>query len=116
VELNGLEEQRLTPLAWLAQIVSGRRVDERIAAAHWAPVLYHDAASRRPGPQVAFVSVPENETAPRTLVTLRPLDPRADMRFRMVTRVGSRRLDGTPVPLRNLETPAAPVYLYQFAA
>jgi hypothetical protein len=79
-------------------------------------VLYHDAAARARGPQVAFVSVPEDDAAPRTLVTLRPLDPRGDMRFRMVTRVGSRRIDGTPVPLRNLETPAAPVYLYQFAA
>jgi hypothetical protein len=60
------------------------------------------------------VSVLEDDAAPRTLVTLRPLDPRANTRFRMVTRAGSRRLDGTPVPLRNLETTAAPVYLYQF--
>jgi hypothetical protein len=37
------------------------------------------------------------------------------MRFRMATRAGSRRLDGTPVPLRNVDTAAAPVYLYQFA-
>ncbi|HSD53563.1 MAG TPA: glycosyltransferase [Burkholderiales bacterium] len=116
VELNDLDEQHPTPLGWLAQAVAGRRAETRIAAVHWAPVLYHDAASRARGPQVAFVSVPENEAAPRTLVTLRPLDPRADMRFRMVTRVGSRRLDGKPVPLRNLDTPAAPVYLYQFAA
>lgn len=116
VELNGLDEQRPTPLGWLAQRLAGRRAEPRIVAAHWAPVLYHDATSHARGPQVAFVSVPEDEAGPRTLVTLRPLDPRADMRFRMVTRVGSRRLDGRPVPLRNLETPAAPVYLYQFAA
>jgi cellulose synthase (UDP-forming) len=122
VELNGLDEQRLTPLAWLGRLVAGRRADERIAAAHWAPVLYHDAGSRpgtwpprAAGPQVGFVSVPESARIPPTLVTLRPLDPRADLRFRMVTRVGSRRLAGTPVPLRNLETPLAPVYLYQFA-
>ena len=116
VELNGFEEQRSTPLEWLALVATGRRAGARIAAAHWAPVLYHDATSRAPGPHVAFVSVPEDEAAPRTLVTLRPLDPRAATRFRMVTRVGSRRLDGTPVPLRNIDTPAAPVYLYQFAA
>jgi cellulose synthase (UDP-forming) len=123
VELNGLDQQRLTPLAWLGQLVAREPAEERIGAAHWAPVLYHDAASRpggvparTPGPQVGFVSVPESAGAPRTLVTLRPLDPRADLRIRMVTRAGSRRLDGTPVPLRNLETPAAPVYLYQFAA
>jgi cellulose synthase (UDP-forming) len=116
VELNGFEEQRSTPLTWFARRFTGGRAAERIAAAHWAPVLYHDTTSRAPGPHVAFVSVPEDEAMPRTLVTLRPLDPRADTRFRMVTRVGSRRLDGTPVPLRNVETPAAPVYLYQFAA
>jgi cellulose synthase (UDP-forming) len=123
MELNGLDRQRPTPLAWLAQRVARERAEERIAAAHWAPVLYHDAGPRHgaapvraPGPQVGFVSVPESAGAPRTLVTLRPLDPHADMRFRMVTRVGSRRLDGTPVPLRNLETPAAPVYVYQLAA
>jgi hypothetical protein len=116
VELNGFDEQRPTPLAWLAQLFAGQRAEERIVAAHWAPVLYHDAAARVPGPHVAFVSVPENDAAPRTLVTLRPLDPRADIRFRMVTRAGSRRLNGTPVPLRNLETPTAPVYLYQFTA
>lgn len=122
VELNGLGEQRLPPLAWCARLVAGKAPAERIAAAHWAPVLYHDAgtrpgaaAPRAAGPQVGFVSVPENAGIPPTLVTLRPLDPRADLRFRMVTRVGSRRLAGTPVPLRNVETPAAPVYLYQFA-
>ncbi len=49
--------------------------------------------------------------APRTLVTLQPLDPRANMRFRMGTRAGSRRLDGTPVPLRSFEPTSAPVYL-----
>jgi cellulose synthase (UDP-forming) len=116
VELNGLDERRPTPLERIAQLFGGRRADSRIAAAHWAPVLYHDAAARARGPQVAFVSVPEDDAAPRTLVTLRPLDPGADMRFRMVTRIGSRRIDGTPVPLRNLETPAAPVYLYRLAA
>jgi hypothetical protein len=116
VELNGLDERRPTPLERLAQLVAGRRAESRIATAHWAPVLYHDAAARTRGPQVAFVSVPEDDAAPRTLVTLRPLDPGADMRFRMVTRIGSRRIDGTPVPLRNLETPAAPVYLYRLAA
>jgi hypothetical protein len=78
-------------------------------------VLYHDAAAHPPGPHVGFVSVPESNAAPRTLVTLRPLDPRAGVRFRMVTRVGSRRLDGVPVPLRDVDTSAAPVYLYQFA-
>jgi cellulose synthase (UDP-forming) len=115
VELNGFDERRVTPLAWLAQRASGKPAAERIAAAHWAPVLYHDTTSRAPGPHVAFVSVPESDALPRTLVTLRPLDPRARMRFRMATRAGSRRLDGTPVPLRNVDTAAAPVYLYQFA-
>ena len=115
VELNELDEQRPTPLAWLAQRLGGRRIADRIAAAHWAPVLYHDAAARTPGPHVAFVSVPESDAVPRTLVTLRPLDARADVRFRMVTRAGSRRLDGVPVPLRDLDTSAAPIYLYQFA-
>jgi cellulose synthase (UDP-forming) len=116
VELNGFDERRLTPLAWLARRVRGERAAGGIAAVHWAPVLYHDTTSRVPGPHVAFVSVPESDAAPRTLVTLRPLDPHARTRFRVVTRAGSRPLDGTPVPLRNVDTPAAPVYLYQFAA
>jgi cellulose synthase (UDP-forming) len=114
VELNGLDEQRQTPLAWLAQLVARKGAEARIMAAHWAPVLYHDAAAHIPGPHIAFVSVLENDVAPRTLVTLQPLDPRANTRFRMVTRAGSRRLDGTPVPLRSFETTSAPVYLYQF--
>jgi cellulose synthase (UDP-forming) len=116
VELNELDERRPTPLVWLTERLTGRRTTERIAAVHWAPVLYHDAAARAPGPHVAFVSVPESDAVPRTLVTLRPLDARAGMRFRMVTRAGSRRLDGMPVPLRNVDTSAAPVYLYQLAA
>ncbi|MFO1360915.1 MAG: glycosyltransferase [Burkholderiales bacterium] len=116
VELNELDERGPTPLAWLAAALGGRRAGGRIAAVHWAPVLYHDPAARVPGPHVAFVSVPESDAVPRTLVTLRPLDARAEVRLRMVTRAGSRRLDGLPVPLRNVDTSAAPVYLYQLAA
>jgi hypothetical protein len=34
----------------------------------------------------------------------------------MVTRTGSQPLPGTPVPFTNIQTPAAPVYLYRIAA
>jgi hypothetical protein len=60
--------------------------------------------------------VPASDGAPRTLATLQPLDPKAELRFRMVTRTGSQPLIGTPVPFKHIQTPAAPVYLYQFAA
>jgi hypothetical protein len=53
---------------------------------------------------------------PRTLATLRPLDPNVEMRFRLVTRTGSQPLPGTPIPLKHVQTPAAPVYLYRIAA
>jgi hypothetical protein len=38
------------------------------------------------------------------------------MQFRMATRAGSRGIDGTSVPLRHLEIPAAQAYLYRRAA
>ena len=49
-------------------------------------------------------------------MTLLPLDPTAQFRFRMVTRTGSYPLPGQPVPIKNIATPAAPIYVYQFAA
>jgi cellulose synthase (UDP-forming) len=115
-QLNGLGEQARTPLERLAQIFTGGPRPAALDAAHWAPVLYHDAHQSITAPEVGFVSVPGSDGAPRTLATLRPLDPKAELRFRMVTRTGSQVLAGTPVPFKNIQSPAAPVYLYQFAA
>jgi hypothetical protein len=78
-----------------------------------AEELEHDSITV---PQVGFVSVPGSDRKPRTLATLRPLDPKVEMRFRMVTRTGSQPLPGTPVLFKHIQTPAAPVYLYQMAA
>ena len=115
-QLNGLGEQARTPLERVAQVFSGRPRHPAPGATHWATVLYHDARHSVIAPEVGFVSVPGSDGAPRTLATLRPLDPNAELRFRMVTRTGSQVLPGTPVPLRNIQTPAAPIHLYQFAA
>jgi cellulose synthase (UDP-forming) len=112
-QLNGLAEQARTPLERLAQIFTGRPRPAGLDAAHWAPVLYHDAHHSVIAPEVGFVSVPGGDGAPRTLATLRPLDPKAELRFRMVTRTRSQALPGTPVPFKHIQTPAAPVYLYQ---
>ena len=114
-QLNGLREQARTPLERLAQIFTRRPRPTGLDAAHWAPVLYHEAHQSITAPRVGFVSVPGSDGGPRTLATLRPLDPKAELRFRMVTRTGSQVLAGTPVPFKNIQTPAAPVYLYQFA-
>jgi len=117
-QLNGLDERGPTPLERLGQRFGRRPAEaERIEpAAHWAPVLYHEAGPAPEAPQVGLVSVPEAEGEPRTLVTLLPLDLSAQLRFRMVTRTGSYPLPGQPVPLKNIPTPAAPIYVYQFAA
>ena len=113
-QLNGLGERTRAPLEWLAQAFARAPRQRTAAPAHWAPVLYHDAGRRVSTPEIGFVSVPRNAGDPRTLATLRPLDPQAATRFRMVTRTGSQALSGTPVPFRDVQTPAAPVYLYQF--
>ena len=115
-QLNGLGEQARTPLERLAQIFTGRPRRSPLDAMRWAPVLYHDTRHSVIAPEVGFVSVPGSDGAPRTLATLRPLDPNAELRFRMVTRTGSQVLPGTPVPLRNIQTPAAPIHLYRFSA
>jgi cellulose synthase (UDP-forming) len=115
-QLNGLGEQARTPLERLAQIFATRPRQPAVEADHWAPVLYHDAHHSGPAPQVGFVSITGRDGEPRTLATLRPLDPKAAMRFRMVTRTGSQPLPGKPVPFKHVQTPAAPVYLYQLAA
>ena len=115
-QLNGLGEQARTPLERLAQLFTGRPRGSALDAAHWAPVLYHDAHQSIAAPHVGFVSVPGSDAEPRTLATLRPLDPQVEMRFRMVTRTGSQPLPGTPVPYKHIQTPAAPVYLYRIAA
>jgi cellulose synthase (UDP-forming) len=116
-QLNGLAERGRTLLERLATLV-GRPAPAAATepAAHWAPVLYHAAAPSAEPPRVGLVSVPGTEGEPRTLVTLLPLDPTAQFRFRMVTRTGSFPLPGQPVPVKNIATPAAPVYVYQFAA
>lgn len=114
-QLNGLGEQARTPLERLAQLFTGQPRRTQPGAKHWAPVLYHDAHHSVTAPEVGFVSVPGRDDEPRTLATLRPLDPKVEMRFRMVTRTGSQVLAGTPVPFKHIQTPAAPVYLYQFA-
>ena len=115
-QLNGLDERAHTPLERLAQLFARRPHGAAADAAHWAPVLYHDPSHGVAAPQVGFVSVPGSDGAPRTLATLEPLDPKAELRFRMVTRTGSQPLAGTPVPFKHIQTPAAPVYLYQFPA
>ncbi|HTO49610.1 MAG TPA: glycosyltransferase [Burkholderiales bacterium] len=114
--LNGLGEQARTPLERLRQIFTGRPQRAALDAARWAPVLYHEARHSVTAPEVGFVSVPAGDGEPRTLATLRPLDPAVELRFRMVTRTGSQALPGTPVLFKHVQTPAAPVYLYQFAA
>jgi cellulose synthase (UDP-forming) len=114
-QLNGLGEQARTPLERIGRLFGGRPQRAALKPAHWAPVLYHGAHDAR-APQVGFVSVPGRNDEPRTLATLRPLDPEVEMRFRVITRTGSRPLAGTPVPFKHIETPAAPVYLYRFAA
>jgi len=115
-QLNGLDERARTPLERLAQLFARGPRGAAPDAARWAPVLYHDAHHGAAAPQVGFVSVPGSGDAPRTLATLAPLDPNAELRFRMVTRTGSQPLAGTPVPFKHVQTPAAPVYLYRFAA
>jgi cellulose synthase (UDP-forming) len=116
-QLNGLGERGRTPIERLGGAFGRRPSEERIEpAVHWAPVLYHEAGPATETPQVGLVSVPEAEGGPRTLVTLLPLDPTAEFRFRMVTPTGSYPLPGQPVPVRNIPTPAAPIYVYQFAA
>jgi cellulose synthase (UDP-forming) len=117
-QLNGLADRGRTPLERLAAMLTRRpRVPETEIepAAHWAPVLYHEAGPSTETPRVGLVSVPDAEGEPRTLVTLLPLDPAAQHRFRMVTRTGSYPLPGQPVPVKNIATPAAPIYVYQFA-
>jgi cellulose synthase (UDP-forming) len=113
-QLNGLAEQAATPLERLAEAFARRPRTNVLEPAHWAPVLYHDPRRGARAPEVGFVSVPAGGSGARTLATLRPLDPESAVRFRMVTRSGSRALAGTPVPLRHVQTPAAPVYLYRF--
>jgi cellulose synthase (UDP-forming) len=116
-QLNGLADRGRTLLERLAAAVRRRPAATDIEpAAHWAPVLYHEARPGTVPPQVGLVSVPGAEGEPRTLVTLLPLDPTAQFRFRMVTRTGSYPLPGQPVPVRNIATPAAPIYVYQIAA
>ena len=116
-QLNGLADRGPTLLERLAALVRRRsRATEIEPAAHWAPVLYHEAGPSSETPQVGLVSVPGAQGEPRTLVTLLPLDPSAQFRFRMVTRTGSYPLPGQPVPVKNIATPAAPIYVYQFAA
>jgi hypothetical protein len=116
-QLNGLDERSRTPLERLARALRPRSRMERLEPpAHWAPVLYHAAGPSLEAPEVGLVSVPDAASEPRTLVTLRPLDPSAPFRFRMVTRTGSYPLPGQPVPIKNIATPAAPLYVYQFAA
>ncbi len=116
-QLNGLDDRGRTLLERLGAIFRRRpRAAEIEPAAHWAPVLYHEAGPSNETPQVGLVSVPEAEGEPRTLVTLFPLDLTAQFRFRMVTRTGSYPLPGQPVPVKNIATPAAPIYVYQFAA
>jgi cellulose synthase (UDP-forming) len=115
-QLNGLGERGRTLLERLAALVGRRSPAAPEPAAHWAPVLYHEARPSTEPPRVGLVSVPGAEGEPRTLVTLLPLDPAAQFRFRMVTRTGSFPLPGQPVPVKNIATPAAPIYIYQFAA
>jgi cellulose synthase (UDP-forming) len=112
-QLNGLGERTRTPLERLAQAFTGGLPRHTAVPAHWAPVLYHDVRREVGAPEVGFVSVPRRAGDPRTLATLQPLDPRAAMRFRMITRTGSHALAGTPVPFTHVQTPAAPVYLYR---
>jgi cellulose synthase (UDP-forming) len=111
-QINGLGERARTPLEWLG---GGRRHVPDVPL-RWAPVLYHDTASRSATPEVGLVSVPASANDARTLATLRPLDPDAGLRLRVVTRTGSQALPGKPVPLRQLPTQGSPVYLYQLAA
>ncbi len=116
-QLNGLGDRGRTVLERLAERAGRAPPASAIEpAAHWAPVLYHEARPGTEPPQVGLVSVPGTEGEPRTLVTLLPLDPAAQFRFRMVTRTGSYPLPGQPVPVKNIPTPAAPIYVYQFAA
>jgi hypothetical protein len=116
-QLNGLAERGRTPLERLRALRVRRPHSTAIEpVAHWAPVLYHETGPSAETPRVGLVSVPEAEGEPRTLVTLLPLDPTAQFRFRMVTRTGSYPLPGQPVPVKNIATPAAPIYVYQFAA
>ena len=65
VELNGFEEQRRPRSTWLAQTLHRRAAAGGAhRAAHWAPVLYHDATSRAPGPHVG-VRLGAGQTRPR---------------------------------------------------
>jgi len=114
-QLNGLAEQAATPLEWLARVFGGGPRTRILEPAQWAPVLYHDPGRAASAPEVGFVSVPGAAGGARTLATWRPLDPQSEVRFRMVTRTGSQALAGKPVPLKHVQTPAAPVYLYRFA-
>jgi len=116
-QLNGLEERGRPPLERLARALRpGARVERHDPPAHWAPVLYHVVGPSLEAPEVGLVTVPDAAGEPRTLVTLRALDPSAPFRFRMVTRTGSYPLPGRPVPIKNIATPAAPLYVYQIAA
>jgi len=116
-QLNGLEERGRPPLERLARALRpGARVERHDPPAHWAPVLYHVVGPSLEAPEVGLVTVPDAAGEPRTLVTLRALDPAAPFRFRMVTRTGSYPLPGRPVPIKNIATPAAPLYVYQIAA
>jgi cellulose synthase (UDP-forming) len=116
-QLNGLGDRGQTPLERIAAGFRRRPGATEIEpTAHWAPVLYHEAGPSIEAPQVGLVSVPGEDGGRRTLVTLLPLDLNAPLRFRMVTRTGSYPLPGQPVPVKNIATPAAPIYVYQFAA
>jgi cellulose synthase (UDP-forming) len=117
-QLNGISERGRTPLERLAAAIGrGAPAPDLEPAARWAPVLYHAAGPSTETPRVGLVSVPGTDDEPRTLVTLLPLDPSAQFRFRIVTRTGSFPLPpGQPVPVKNITTPAAPIYVYQFAA
>lgn len=111
--VNDLADRQPTPLERAARLL--RRTPDDAASPHWAPVLYQHAANTFSPPHVGVVSLPAGDGSDRRLATVEPLDPKRPVRLRIVTRTGSRAIEGRPVAVRQVETPANPVFIYRLA-
>lgn len=111
-QLLHLSDQGKTPLDWLRGL-AGKGKAEDFGPKHWAAMVYRPSDASDAELSRGLVSVSQAQDGPHAIIVFKPLPAASSLLVGALTRRGQIVLEGTPASEKRLESPVAPVYMYQ---
>jgi hypothetical protein len=112
--LNQLGERGRTPLDRMAELAGRRARHEQAQAVRWAAALTGPAGAPSDALQVSLISVPHEDIVQRTLVSFQRVNTDQELRVDVITRAGTRTLEGPCDFVETLTTSGMPLHIYRF--